>query len=201
MFITSCKKKKLSLGTPTSNYAQLKVGNYWVYQQFEIDVSHNETALNKFDSCYIEKDTMINGNTYAKMVRPTDYGMTPYNIYFLRDSSSYIVSSAGDILFSSEDFSTVFNETYILAQPQDTVCKISSQMKDKDQEISTPAGHFITSNFNRLYQMYPKYSAAGNPRNMNTRYAKNVGIVLETLPFYSSNPNYIERRLIRYHVN
>jgi hypothetical protein len=28
-----------------------------------------------------------------------------------------------------------------------------------------------------------------------------MGIVIETRPFFASSPNYIERRLVRYHFN
>lgn len=49
--------------------------------------------------------------------------------------------------------------------------------------------------------MYPKWSSKGNLRHVDTRYAENVGIVSETLPFFVNNPNYIQRRLVRYKLN
>ncbi len=33
---------------------------------------------------------------------------------------------------------------------------------------------------------------------MNTRYAEEVGIILETLPFYSGQSSHVERRLVTY---
>jgi hypothetical protein len=73
-------------------------------------------------------------------------------------------------------------------------------MADKDSSIVTPAGTFLTSNIQETYNMYPKWSYAGNPRYINKRYSEEIGIVVETLPFSISNPNYIERRLVRYHI-
>src|SRR5688572_1824471 len=51
-----------------SDYSQLKVGNYWIYQRFNFDFAGNETATMTFDSCYVEKDTVINNVAYVKLV-------------------------------------------------------------------------------------------------------------------------------------
>jgi len=74
-------------------------------------------------------------------------------------------------------------------------------MADKNLTMTTLAGTFTTSNANEIYSMYPNWTFAGNPRNKHTRYAENIGIVIEALPFFASSPNYIERRLVRYHLN
>ena len=44
------------------NYSQLKVGNYWIYQRFEVDSLGIGTPTSVYDSCYVEKDTLINNN-------------------------------------------------------------------------------------------------------------------------------------------
>lgn len=183
------------------NYAQLKVGNYWIYQHFNIDSSGNVTPTSTYDSCYVEKDTLFNGNIYFKMIRPNPYPPLP-SAFLLRDSLHYVVDPAGEIYFSSQDFTTVFDDYYkIASNPGDTICRVIKKMKDKDWIVPTPAGSFITSNMKITYLMYPNWSFAGNERALSTRFSKNVGIVSETLPFFASNPNYVERRLVRYHLN
>lgn len=202
--ISSCKKEKdpepIVPGVTYADYGQLKVGNYWIYEQFDVDAAGSATAKNIFDSCYLEKDTVINSINYVKMIKPKPYAMNEKDISFLRDSLHYIINSNGKILFSSEDFTTIFETSYFLAGLEDTVCQIINQMADKDLVIITPAGTFTTSNAKEIYTMYPAWSTAENPRNLHMRYAEDVGVVIETLPFFVSNPVYVERRLVRYHV-
>jgi hypothetical protein len=206
----SCKKDKESPSPSPSpvtypNYSQLKVGNYWVYQQFEIDAAGVVHPRNNTDSCYIEKDTTINGHTYFKIVKPyLSHGQyyNSNNCYsFIRDSLHYIINSFGEILFSSQDSLSVLRTFYYVWEMNDTVCQVVLKMADKNLAVVTPAGTFTTTDSKETYHMYPNHSSGGNPRYINTRYAENIGIVLETQPFYASSPNYIERRLIRYHLN
>lgn len=189
--------------TPTSypNFSKLKVGNYWAYEQFEIDAEGNAASKNIFDSCYVEIDTIINGETYFKIVKPKPYYTNQFEVSFQKDSLLYTVNSDGKILFSSQDFSTIFASHYVLGLPGDTVCLIIRQMADKDLSIATPAGVFVTSNAKETFQMYPNWTSAGSMRYRHVRYAENIGIVIETLPLYASNPSYIERRLVRYHLD
>jgi hypothetical protein len=183
------------------NYAQLKVGNYWIYQRFDVDSSGNASSTSVYDSCYVEKDTLINNITYFKMIRPNPYPPLP-SVFYLRDSLHYVVDNSGMLFFSSLDFTTVFEDYYKFGSgSQDTVCHAIRKMTEKDWNVTTPAGSFVTSNSKLIYYMFPNWSFAGNERTMNTRYAKGVGIISETLPFFASNPNYVERRLVRFHLN
>ncbi|MFH0893027.1 MAG: hypothetical protein V2A54_01225 [Bacteroidota bacterium] len=202
----SCKKDNETVITPTpapeesTDYSNLSIGNYWVYQRFDVDGSGNAIASNVYDSCYVEKDTTINSNTYFKVIRPVPYGSAASYSY-QRDSSNYLVNSHGDILFSPKDFTTVFSSKYMVINISDTVCNIMRMMADKDQTYSTPSGNYTTSNCKETYSMYPNYSNGGTLRYKNNRYAANVGLVIETLPFFANSPNSIERRLVRFHVN
>lgn len=191
--------------TPTpvvyDNYTQLKVGNYWIYQRFDVDSSGTSTPTAIYDSCYIEKDTIIAGFTYYKMIRPS---LDPQiqSKFFVKDSLHYYVEEGGKILFSSLDFTNTFDDYYITASSlSDTICRVVKKMTEKDFLVSTPGGTFQTSNCQSQYQMYPNWAFAGALRFLNTRFAKDVGIVTETLPFFASTPNHVERRLVHYHLN
>lgn len=197
VLLCSCKKE--NTGVNTTNYSQLEVGNYWVYQRFDVDVSGNASPRNEYDSCYIEKDTLINNKTYYKMVRPAQPNMSYPEIYYLRDSLQYIVNHFGNIQFSSSDFTSTFSSFHYV-QGNDTLYHVISAMGDKDMEVSTPYGSFVTSSLKITYNMFPAYSAGGSVRKINRRYAEGVGIVTETLYPSFSDPNYVERRLVRYKV-
>ncbi|HOZ51457.1 MAG TPA: hypothetical protein PLU17_06340 [Chitinophagaceae bacterium] len=175
------------------------MGNYLIYQQFNFDAYGNVTPTSFYDSCYIEKDTIVNGKTYFKMFRPGYLGTNP--ISFLRDSLHYLVNLEGKILFSSQDFTSVLNSYFIKATATDTVCQVNLQMKDKALNYTSPAGNFITSNAVETFNMFPRWIGSGNPRYKQTRYAESIGIIMETLPFFASNRDYVERRLVRYHLN
>ncbi|MBL7936468.1 MAG: hypothetical protein JNM51_11750 [Bacteroidia bacterium] len=212
----SCKKDKKvepveelvnTSGTTYPNYSNLKVGNYWIYQRFEIDTLGNATPLAIIDSCYIEKDTVIRGNTYYKYTGPEFHSLmsptAPSTVrsMFLRDSLSYLITSYGDILFSSQDFTTVFDSGYIITPPNDTVCKFVLKMNDYNMNIITPSGTYVTSNFQTSYNFYHNYIIYGETRYKNVRYAENIGMVTQDWGFFLANPNYWQRQLIRYQFN
>lgn len=183
------------------NYSTLKVGNSWIYQIYDVDSSGNSTPRNEYDSCYVEKDTIINSNTYYKVVKPNINYNEPF-IYYLRDSLHCIVNSSGKILLSSWEFQSNIYENYWTTETNDTILHVAIKMGDQNFIVSTAAGNFSTVNAKETYTINPKFTyPGGSIRYRNVRYSPNIGIVTEILPFYLSKPNYYERRLVRYHLN
>lgn len=194
-------KDHFSVPSPVyDNYSNLKVGNYWIYDIFTLKADGTLIAQNKRDSVYVAKDTLIGTNTYFKLLYP-DFPASQYTHQYLRDSLHYIVDHQGKILFSSENFKDVlFSKTLFIGghPPLDTLCFITAQMTDDNYPVNVPAGLFTTKNYKTIYQMSEKWAFNGTYRFLNARYAKDVGIVEETLPFYLGNPDYTVRRLKRY---
>ena len=196
--------------SPTTfpNYSNLRVGNYWIYQRFEIDGSGNETPLALIDSCFIEKDTIINGNKYYKYVSPNfGMGASPYTIAanvseFYRDSLSYLITNYGRVEFSSADFTTIFQSSYMVNPPSDTICRLEHKMADQNSNVTTPLGTFLTSNYKGTYYMYPSFTIPGQAvRTRSTKYSEGVGKVTQEWYFFVGLSTKWERRLIRYHLN
>jgi hypothetical protein len=185
------------------NYFPFKVGNYWVYEEYKVEQYGVSTSMKNFDSTFVVKDTMIRGKQFW-VIRTRDMVRNKIVNRVRRDSLHYITDENNKICFSSEDFSTVFSETYwFWTEPEiDTVCRYTSKMNDKDLKIITAAGTFTTSNFQTRLDFYPNYisTSVNNPRFQNVRYAKNIGIITETEDMYVSAPYLSERRLIRYKV-
>ncbi len=209
----SCKKKKNSQDEAPENpatpavtetnpsYSQLKAGNYWIYEYYMVD-PNGASPLGQYDSAFVSTDTLIHGHTFFKF-HSFSALTNHYETSYLRDSLHYLVTSAGRVLFSSEDFSSVFYTDYMISYPdQDTLYKINSQMGDKDLIVQVGAGSFVTSSMQRVYNAYPVFQHPGvpNPRYLNARYAKNVGLVSQTETFYSGVNSSKEKRLIRYHL-
>ncbi len=184
------------------NYSQLKVGNYWVYQRFSVDSSGNATPQQVFDSCYISKDTIINNKTYFKINKPAHLGMNQ-NV-FCRDSLHYTVTPGGKIVFSSQDFSNILFSSYDIGTANDTISINTIRMRDRNLPYTVPAGTFETINAYNSFVLKSK-SRGDKEFPINCRYAANVGLVAETMVYYisqySQDRAYIERRLVRYHVN
>lgn len=193
VFLCACKKEDEPSPqqlTDDQNYSQLKVGNYWIYQQYSIkDSDSSETLLNTYDSCYVVKDTIIRNNNYFKVYKPD--GFTPY--VYLRDSLDYIVNEKGYRIFSSKNFTNNLFSTVSYDLNNDTLTYIWIKMTDINFTTVVPAGSFTTL-------CAKKGTKTGNEKYMTTRYSKNVGIVTETLLTFHSAETHIERRLLRYHV-
>lgn len=205
---SSCKKKEKEIieeeNPPTvtyDSYSALRKGNYWIYGRFRIEADGSESRLKETDSSYIEKDTVIHSNIYFKL-RSHDFVLNRDFTSYLRDSLSYIINSSGAIVFAPKDFSTIFY-TIDIQLPPDTLYKLTRKMANKDLVINTPAGTFTTSAMEDTYQVYPKHALPGvsNTRRMYSRYAKDIGLVLQTEYFYLVQTWETERRLLRYHLN
>ena len=216
--LVACKKEKnvepsncnqqITTTQTYPNYSNFKVGNYWIYERFVVDQFGVATSLNMFDSCYVEKDTLINSMTYFKYMSSkynfpssNPLAQNPITPEYYRDSLSYIVSNSGRIEFSSVDFSSIFKSEYFLVSPGDTVCKIVSKMEDQNFSVSLPLGNFVTSSCKETYYLTPNYSVFGSIKYRDTRYAENVGKVTEGFSFFVGDPRRWERRLVRYHLN
>jgi hypothetical protein len=183
------------------SYMPCKVGNYWIYERYRFEQHGPSSSLNQFDSMYVEKDTTIRGHQFW-IIKRFDFNYSHDKRTITRDSLHYIIDEKGTIQFSSQDFSTEFSRFYS-KHTNDTLLVFTSKMNDKDLVVTTAAGTFSTSSFQQTILVYPKFVTVGvnNPRYMNCRYAKNIGIIQETELYFMHATFGTERRLIRYKVN
>ena len=139
------------------------------------------------------------------MVRMRTTSFDPPLVLFLRDSLSYTLSynvhtAESSVIFSSTDFSTTFNHSYVVNMPGDTVAETYSKMISPSETIGVPAGSFSTLDFRRTFDMYPLYTFGTGIRYWHSRYAKNIGLISETTNINMYTTACAERRLIRYHL-
>jgi hypothetical protein len=206
---SSCKKKEEKVECVTEetpvvsydNYYPLKVGNYWIYERYQINGDNTTTKMNEVDSSYVEKDTLINNKTYYKLIK-YDFVFDKKRINYLRDSLDYIVTSDGTILFSSKDFRTTFYSGYNINEANDTILYYETKMADPDYILNFSGGSYNTSAMKTTFMIWPKYAPEDlRLRSKYNRFTKDIGLVSETEDFYATMSFYRERRLVRYHLN
>jgi hypothetical protein len=203
LLFATCKKDELNkIDEPNAqtNYFPLEIGNYWVYKHFQIDTNGVETELEMTDSIVVSRDTSINNKNYF-ILEGVDFPNSSQNwgiVSILRDSSGYLVSENGAILFSDNNFTdTLISRTQFVEG--DTFYVLSYKMERVFNPVSVPAGIFNVLNFKGSFYMPNPEPGVEKTRYINTYYANNVGKILQTY-FYASNPSYMEKRLVNYHV-
>jgi hypothetical protein len=207
VFISSCKKDKdnpvpgPTPTTPAAPTALLTVGNYWVYDAVYFDEMGNETSNNDFDSTYIEKDTLINGNKWVKQVSAgISNGNNFKYIYFLRDSAGILVNNYGvKILDRYKTPGVIDNLLYL--NGTDTLYKAAVTLSAQDTFVVLPAGSFTVKNVKTLYNIYIN-PPANRYKESIMLYHEKWGITIFSSSFYLSAPKqaHFEKRLVRYNV-
>lgn len=173
----------------------LAVGNYWVYEVFQVDSDGVATSQNQFDTTRITGTTVVNGNTYFMFDNyPDAYGIsTEVN---LRDSLGYLITPNNDKYYAEDDY------TSTLAYATSTVPNytISTKMDWKDSTHTVPTGTYTNTGtfLSTINITEPNYNW-DTQRYAYTVFAKDVGIIKRRYFFFNS-PNYIELRLIDFNV-
>jgi len=202
--LLSCKKIDSSsqVSNEQSEYLPMKIGNYWIYQEFLIKPNGDEIPTTKFDSVCITKDTMINGYLYYKFCSIVNHSLTNFgpNGYF-RDSLGDLLFKQDIKLFSDNNFIDILHqESFIDATSNDTIYTILVKMEKLDNLITVPVGSFNVLNAKQIVNANPEYTSIVGDRFNKRYYAKNVGLILFS-NFYLLDSNIIENRLIRYSIN
>jgi len=192
--LSACSTEEITHNqNDVTDYAPLKIGNYWVYKSYYIDPQGNETP-GSYDSIFVANDTVHNGHTYKVLKKGWH---EPYHIEsIIRDSLSYIVNIDGHILFSSDNFTDVlYRKTLILNG--DTIYVAQFKMEQTPHPVTVDAGTFD----NVLnYKCNVEFYRTGHPHySLNNYYVKNIGRILKTT-MYISSQNKTEYRLVRYHI-
>jgi len=187
----------LNNDTPSINHMPLAIGNYWVYETYIIDTLGNETLNSPNDSAYVDRDTLINGNTYyiiegdffatfaiGSILRNENNSVLYYNTYDNTDNIIFTTNNIGDIYLSRLDTNIFSASTWV------NPSKINKNVA---------AGSFLS--YDRETEITPLIP--NHPigiRSSHTYYNKDVGVVANQL-FYMSSHDIIESRLVRFHLN
>ena len=202
LLFVSCKKEEKGTDqtpiTKASDYFPMSVGNYWVYEMFEIDTNGNEVNMGWLDSIYVSEKEVIRGETYY-LFESGNRGPGGCFTTSVRDSSGYLVNWEGTILFAPDDFSDTLAVDVEMLSETDTLYVGYSKMEKVPDRISLKAGDFEALICRNRYHT-PLIGAALEYRELLEYRAPRVGLIIKQCASLA-DPKIREGRLVRYHIH
>jgi hypothetical protein len=194
VIIISCSKEQITATNPINNLMNLKVGNYWVYDWYEIDANNgNTTNLQKRDSIIIAKDTVISGRTYF-IKKGNYFGGKHVTNSIIFDSINSIYSFPYKEVMLTLNKSAIATKNFGVKGNPIAIGYYS--LDDNKVLVQVPAGNFQSVNFKgRIEPQQPGYLYG--IRYNDNYYSDNVGLIKIRTQIYSL-PNDIEMRLVKY---
>lgn len=201
LLAVACKKEETPIvnqtpapSTPQSvAYFPLDSGSYWVFEHVSIDTNGNETVV-QTDSVRIIGDSVIGGNTY-KIFK--NWGFNFFSGLY-RDSANCIVNEVGDIVFAANMAGQPISYRRDSDNVQGLILESTDSMQTAMRSINVTAGNFNTLERSTFTTFYIPVNG-GNPRRMLSNFAEGIGFVRQQYA-YASQTSYVERRLLRYHI-
>ncbi len=192
----ACQKENTSTSiVNTENYFPLKVGNYWIYANSNVNQNGMETLSQELDSVYLEKDTLINGKTYFKMVSSLP-NSSIFSTKFIKDSLHYLVDDKGIKLFSSQNFADTLHVSDNTGL--ENILKTRFYKMEKEDNVKSPIGTYNCLDY-RMKGVLVQPIDGKNELFCHTYYAKDIGII-KNIASYISTSAFIKSDLVRYKV-
>lgn len=180
-------KDRSSKSTAILSYANLEVGNYWIYE--EIHMNKEGELVRKFtDSVFVAEIERYAGNDYFALVGHAVGTQYPAR-YLLRDSLNYLVDNHGNILLTSE----VLDKVIQTKQMAEYTLKSTMHLLTTLTVNSTEYLDVI----NRIEEIVFTKPLESEPFFNDNQYANGVGLLRQTRTFWNSGVK-VERRLLRY---
>lgn len=194
LLLVSCSTDEASPTESILDYANLEIGNYWVYQWYEIEPDGTESLFGQRDSVFISSDTLINGRTmYVRYT--SDERNTRSSILF--DSANTLYSYPDkEVLFTLD---TTVKTSRNFGPLEDPLAIGYYSLQRNSTLVQVPAGDFECINFEGIIESQEQDYPYGKRLNSNY-YSKNIGSVLTTTNLYTS-PNDLEIRLVSFGKN
>lgn len=204
LLMSSCKKDEPA--TPNDSeaspmYVPMNIGDYWIYENFQVDTLGNDSSLNKFDSVYISNDTLIDGLTYF-VFKGTHYPMHQNAnsiLQIVRESDGDLLNTSGTKLFSSTNSNDTLDARYQISN-SDTLYYWFNKMALQTVQVTVPEGTYNCLDMQQTLVMYLNQNPM-SPRIFHNYYSVNKGLVSSSLFYLSSYaPWHFERKLLRSQV-
>ena len=196
LICTACNNEEEEINlievVEVADYSSLQVGNYWIYDWYEVRPDGSEQFFQKRDTLRIEADTLIEGRTYY-IRSGTFLGQAQGNVV-LYDSADFLLSYPdARVLFTINP-----NEEFIrnFGLPDQPISVGTYRLNESPETVEVPAGVFECLNFQGRIESLQLNYPHGTRFNSNF-YAKEVGLVKVITQFHS-DPNDLEMRLVAF---
>jgi hypothetical protein len=193
-FLASCGGERPI--EPEDEYLFLHEGNFWIYQNVEINKDGKERILPEQDSIIITNKTVIGNETYYQLYWNSNYS----NVRI--DSLKRLVDEYDHIIVDTKKFDTTYRTDTLYTGPTNTdLLAIFNYSMVKNIDANVPAGEFKRCiSVKGKVDLFPPYNQLMKVRYTESIYAPKVGKVLDK---YWGDPNSAatkERRLLRYKI-
>ena len=187
-----CSSDEVTPSTSILDFVNIEVGNYWIYEWYEIEPDGTTSSFNTRDSLIIVGDTLISGKRF--FIRSgTLLGGDRTELLLFDSLNSIFTYPAKEMLFTLDD---TIEETKNYGPKEDPVASGKYSLSDEVSSITVPAGEFECLNYQGLIEPLQQDYEYGTRINSNL-YSHGVGLVLMKTQFYSS-PNDLEMRLVSF---
>ena len=180
-----------------ASHIPLSVGNYWVYDIYKTDFLGFETLFSSSDSTYIDRDTIINGNTFYII---EGFGSTIATGKIIRNENESVIyfdtsNNTEKIQFSTNNLGTIYNTENV----GNNMFQLSTWTNSTNQNITVPAGTYNC--YQRETEFLPLIASySWGTRTQFRYYNDDVGIISSQF-FYASSSDVFDMKLVRYNVN
>lgn len=183
----------------TTTYTQIEVGNYWIYQGYYVDTDNNTESIVEYlvDSLYIEKDTVINNETYY-IQKGELFGAGEFK-RIMRVDNNKLVSPEGEVFFKLIEGIQVKDTLEINTNVSgNQIDSIYNVMENNENLVLTPSSIYTV--FYHRHKLFHLNNGYKPLRYKSDYYVGNIGVVQYT-SYIENGPIDIHMRLLRYHVN
>ena len=177
-----------------NDFTMIEVGNYWVYEWYEIEPNGVTTILNRRDSVYISE--VIETGSKSLFLREATFLGTPRQSYLFDSANTIFRFSDREILLTLDES---IEQRKLLGFENDPIARVTYSLEEGTDYVEVPAGRFECINFKGVIEPLQSEYPHGERYNFH-HYAKNIGLVSMRTQFYNS-PNDIEMRLVKYGKN
>ena len=174
-----------------ADYTHLKVGNFWVYDWYEIDPEGNSSFYSR-DTMLVAGSIQVEGHTAMELTGQR----------LGRDFSTVLFDSANSVYTYPERFLyfTLDSAVHegVIGPSESPFFTTSYYLVQGYQEVSVPSGTFECLNFQGKYVPQDQKYPYGTRYNDNL-FAANIGMV-KMKTNYAHSPNTLEGSLIAYGI-
>lgn len=200
--VSACSKDEDPTPSPApgpsygvSDFSQLAVGNYWVYQKSNLDTAGNVSAVTaNYDSLFVSGTTDVNGVTYAVLSKALNGTVILGMEELRRDSADCMVDGNGRIVFRYGVFDQIA-WTYV----DPFVFRYEWYLSSATNTINVPAGTFSAHSLNCELTQLGTIPVPPADRDQLTWWAPGVGKVRDD-SYYALSGTGVRRDLVRYLV-